>query len=153
MSGHPDYSVLVTQAEQAVASVKDPELKRVAFQKVLDDLLASGIPGSGKSKVKAGRPARRAKRAKRSSGGNTGPKSYVEEMVGDGFFKKQKTIAEVKAELENKKKGQATFLTPSTDALASWASILTPIPPRSLPATPQFQSVRKIGSGLAIQHS
>lgn len=32
--------------------------------------------------------------------------------------------------------GQATFLTPSTDALAFCASILTPRPPRSSPATP-----------------
>jgi len=32
----------------------------------------------------------------------TGPLAYVEELVGDGFFKKPKTIAEVKAELANR---------------------------------------------------
>ena len=32
----------------------------------------------------------------------TGPQAYVEEMVDDGFFKKPKTISEVKAELENR---------------------------------------------------
>ena len=36
-----DYAELVAKAEKTVAAVKDPELKRVAFQKVLDDLLAS----------------------------------------------------------------------------------------------------------------
>jgi hypothetical protein len=37
----PDYMQLVAQAEAAVAKVKDPELKRVAFQRVLDDLLGA----------------------------------------------------------------------------------------------------------------
>lgn len=52
MVDHPDYSVLVAQAEMAVASVKDPELKRVAFQKVLDVLLTTGARSS-KEKPKA----------------------------------------------------------------------------------------------------
>ena len=56
------YSELVAQAESAVSAVKDPELKRVAFEKVLDDLLSGGstaadhkavAPSSGR------RPARR----------------------------------------------------------------------------------------------
>ncbi len=35
------YADLVAQAEQAVKAVKDRELKRVAFEKVLDDLLVT----------------------------------------------------------------------------------------------------------------
>jgi hypothetical protein len=31
-----------------------------------------------------------------------GPQAYVEELVSDGFFKKQKTISEVKTELGNR---------------------------------------------------
>jgi hypothetical protein len=42
MPERPDYAQLVAQAEKAVAAVTDPELKRIAFQKVLDDLLAAG---------------------------------------------------------------------------------------------------------------
>ena len=34
------YAELVSQAELAVSSVKDPELKRVAFEKILDDLFS-----------------------------------------------------------------------------------------------------------------
>lgn len=34
----PNYAELVSKAEEAVAAVKDPELRRIAFQKVLDDL-------------------------------------------------------------------------------------------------------------------
>ena len=44
MTTTPDYSELVAQAEKAVSGVKDPELKRIAFQKVLDDLLAAPSP-------------------------------------------------------------------------------------------------------------
>jgi hypothetical protein len=39
VSGPQDYSEVVAQAEKAVASVKDPDLKKIAFQKILDDLL------------------------------------------------------------------------------------------------------------------
>jgi hypothetical protein len=41
MTERPEYAELVAQAEKSVASVTDPELKRIAFQKVLDDLRAS----------------------------------------------------------------------------------------------------------------
>ena|SRR5437867_4359519 len=98
-----EYAELVAKAEQAVASVKDPELKRVAFQKVLDDLLGSGTETrrhATQEVLRVRRRPRRASSAKASS--KTGPKAYIEKMVADGFFKKQKTIAQVKAELENR---------------------------------------------------
>lgn len=102
MSTDRNYADLVARAEKAVAGVKDPELKRVAFQKVLDDLLAlqsGAIPrkrAPGHSAPASG--ARKAKAAR------SGPQAYIEEMVTDGFFKKpkKKTIAQVKAELENR---------------------------------------------------
>src|SRR4051812_15021884 len=36
-----EYVELVQQAERAVAAIGDPELKRIAFQKILDDLRVS----------------------------------------------------------------------------------------------------------------
>jgi hypothetical protein len=38
MSKDRSYSEIVSQAESAVAAVSDPELKRIAFQRVLDDV-------------------------------------------------------------------------------------------------------------------
>ena len=35
------YAELVAQAESAVANVKDAELRRVAFERVLNDLLSA----------------------------------------------------------------------------------------------------------------
>lgn len=104
MSAKSDYADLVAQAERAVAAVKDPELKRAAFERVLEDLLAKrtgkasltkAAPSkatSAKAKTAAGKPAKP----------KSGPQAYVEELVADGFFKKPKTIAQVKAELANR---------------------------------------------------
>ena len=93
------YAELVKQAENAVAAVKDAELRRVAFERVLNDLLDSGNDVGSERRTRATpSPAKRVaappKTKKRS-----GPQAYVEEMVDDGFFKKPKTISAVKAEL------------------------------------------------------
>jgi hypothetical protein len=108
VSSERGYAELVAQAEQAVAAVKDAELRRVAFERVLDDLL-SGKRGqtaeesktvkgpakrTGGLAPKTGHPGRAVKRS--------GPQAYVEELASDGFFKKQKTISEVKTELGNR---------------------------------------------------
>jgi hypothetical protein len=102
MSGSPNYPELVAKAEAAVTSVKDPELKRIAFQKILDDLL-SGTAGTAKhpkekeAPLKASRPAAKGKASPKS-----GPQAYIEELVGEKYFENPKTIANVKAELENR---------------------------------------------------
>jgi hypothetical protein len=100
MTTRPDYPDLVAQAEKAVAGVKDPELKRIAFQKILDDLLGpSGSVPTRQSPPSKKQPAA-APKAKR--GPKAGPQAYLEELVDEGFFKKLKTIAHVKAELQNR---------------------------------------------------
>ena len=93
------YSDLVKQAESAVASVKDPELRRAAFEKILDDLLTGPTNGGRTTK-----PTRSGKRSpkRQPSSGQRGPRTYICEMKEDGFFKKPKTISEVKAELANR---------------------------------------------------
>ncbi len=42
MNSKPDYSEIVKQAESAVASIKDGDLKTIAFGKILDTLLGQG---------------------------------------------------------------------------------------------------------------
>lgn len=99
MKASHDYSEVVAQAEKAVSSVKDPELKKIAFQKVLDDLL-----GSSGAKGTTVHSSRKPSEAKKIGGGATtkaGPKAYIEELIKDGFFKKPKPISEIKTELEN----------------------------------------------------
>lgn len=98
MADKPDYAVLVTKAEEAVGGVKDPELRRVAFQKVLEDLLAASVGKERRTQRKA-KPDAPPKRPRKR---RAGPQGRVQELADEGFFKKPKTIAQVKAELENR---------------------------------------------------
>src|SRR5688572_10968227 len=101
------YAQLLTTAEAAVEKVKDPELRRIAFERVLNDLLnetADDIdgrrePSQAKSVVNKG--GRQSRKTKNSSKRAVGPHAYVNELAKDGFFKKPKSIGEVKSELEN----------------------------------------------------
>jgi len=102
-----DYSAKAAEAEDAVKSVKDPELRRVAFEKILAHLLGDspGTPASGstpKSKSAESKSRRRGGTSKRAPSAKSGPKARVEELVEDGYFKKQRTIADLKTELANR---------------------------------------------------
>ena len=96
-----DYADLVAQAEQAVKSVTNAELKRVAFEKILDDLL-KGLRQSSAPQVAAKVVERREPHTKTKATARRGPQQYIEDMILDAFFKTPKTIADVKAELENR---------------------------------------------------
>lgn len=95
-----NYAALVAQAEKAVASVKDPSLKQIAFQKVLDDLLGANEEDllSQSRSVSSRKP----KTQKVRGSVRGGPTQYIQELIDDGFFRKSKTISEVKAELGNR---------------------------------------------------
>jgi hypothetical protein len=99
MSSEKKYTELVAQAEKAVSSVKDPELKRAAFEKVLDDLLTAGPAAPPKAEARARRTRSQPPAARKRS---RGPSGYIEELIDEGFFKKPKTISNVKAELANR---------------------------------------------------
>lgn len=100
MAKRQSYPELVAQAEQSVSGVKDPELKRIAFQKILDDLLGAVAPATARPPAGSRKHHDSGSKTKAASKG--GPQAYVEELVDEGFFKKPKTIALVKAELENR---------------------------------------------------
>ena len=97
------YAAMVAEAEASVSAVKDPELRRVAFEKVLMTLLERGRSKSGGRGQSAGseRASQAIEKANKRPGGaeRQGPKGHVEALIDDGFFKEQRTIAEVKAEL------------------------------------------------------
>ena len=96
------FAELAEEAEQSVAGVKDPELRRIAYQKILEDLLGSQRPPEPSPRhprrATATRGAAKAPAPKK----RRGTQAYVEELVDENFFKKPKTIANVKAELENR---------------------------------------------------
>lgn len=98
MAKAPNYPELVEQAERSVQGVNDPELKRIAFGKVLEELLG-GRTSTDRLSQKKAHTDRSAKTTKSPRGG---PINYIREMVEDGFFKKPKAITDVKVELENR---------------------------------------------------
>lgn len=73
----------------------------MAFERVLEDLLAGSTSPTPREapppspRTVGAQPPRKAKKSR-------GPKGYIKELVEEGFFKKPKTIAEVKAELANR---------------------------------------------------
>ena len=98
-----DYSELLARAEKAVAGVKDAELRRIAFQKVLDVLMeGGGGGGADQARHRSSSPKRTQPAGKSAPASKRGPQGQVNELVDEGFFKKPKTIAHVKAELENR---------------------------------------------------
>lgn len=102
MAKSQNYPELVQQAEQAVQGVKDPNLKSIAFQKVLEELLSGGTSSVATPRARTGKSAGKAGRGKTTRQPRGGPKAYVREMIEEHFFKKPKTITEVKVELENR---------------------------------------------------
>lgn len=101
MSDTKKYASLVEQAEQAVQGVKDPELQRIAYQKILEELLNAGTPVVPEGRSKQRRSAVDKKKPSLPQKA-TGPRSYIREMVEEGFFSKPKSISDVKTELENR---------------------------------------------------
>ena len=98
-----NYKDIVAQAEKAVSSVSDPSLKQIAFQKVLDDLLKSTQEAEEPvGPIKGSISPIKKKRENLRGSARGGPTQYIQELIGDGFFKKPKTISQVKAELGNR---------------------------------------------------
>jgi hypothetical protein len=98
----PDYAAFVVQAENAVKGLKDPELKRIAFQKVLDDLIGTSDRPAPTSPSRTSGAKKSAKSAKTKHTTKGGPRAYIRELLEEGFFKKPKTISDLKVELENR---------------------------------------------------
>lgn len=100
------YAEMVAETEAAVAAVKDPELRRVAFEKILSTLLEREASGSGPARRNRKLPQskrRSSAGAKRATGKvRRGPLTHINELFDEGFFKKDQTIAQVKAELTNR---------------------------------------------------
>lgn len=99
-----EYSKMVAQAEAAVQSVKDPELRRVAFEKILETLLSEGVAFAPKKKTskKVGKKTGAKKAATKAAPKGKGPKTRLLELIDDGFFDEQRTLADVKAELADR---------------------------------------------------
>lgn len=90
---------MAKEAQNAVEGISDPELKRIAFEKILNDLLNSD---TRKVNSDSTFPAKKVKKRNSKTTGKSnkdGPQSQVKALIDEGFFKKPKTLSEVKTEL------------------------------------------------------
>ena len=94
----PDYARLLTEAERVAAAVKDPELRKAAFEKLLDRFLARADDEPKAKHSKAPQESAASKGGGRAKS-KRGPSGYIEELVAEGFFRQQRTLAHVRAEL------------------------------------------------------
>ena len=103
MSDPKEFAEIVKQAEQAVKGVRDPELRKVAFEKILSALLDKSDFGAASMPHKAKRLVPTSSRSKTKAEPKVqGPKGYISELIDEEFFSKPKSLPQVKAELENR---------------------------------------------------
>lgn len=106
MATVPDYGEIVKQAEVAVRSIKDIELRKIAFQKLLETLLTqSRAPrreGEEVSRSRASGSAASRRSGSRPGRKKDGPTGYVKELIEESFFKAPKSLGEVRTELGNR---------------------------------------------------
>lgn len=90
----------IETAQDAVGKMTDDSLKPIAFQTILQRLLASD-EGTGLKSEKTPQLLSPSKReAKRKDKQPKGAKGRVEELVREGFFAEPRTVAEVRSELQ-----------------------------------------------------
>lgn len=82
------------EAEEAVQSVKDPELRKIAYDRALGELLG-GNSGSHWGPPEARMKSRTATVDDGIKKARPGPMAWLQELVEEGFFAKPKTAKEI----------------------------------------------------------
>jgi len=83
-------------AEEIVRSVKEPALRKVAYERVFARLLEeAAVPPQNAERSQSRPPDPEARKRKAKSG----PMAWLTDMVTEGFFKKPKTAPEILAKL------------------------------------------------------
>src|SRR5262245_46132716 len=95
-----DLSPHIETAEKAVAAVKDPRLREIAFARILDHLLTSKNSAPAKSNhAVSKKPGRQARETKAAS---TGVTAWLRELVDEGFFSEPRPMKQIIQELSNR---------------------------------------------------
>jgi hypothetical protein len=95
-----DLKKAVAQATEAVAAVNDPELRKAAFEKILEKLLGGGEESVSAPETRGKRRPKNRAASQPARTSRSGPQSNVEELIDAGFFKKPKLFKGIMEELE-----------------------------------------------------
>lgn len=94
-----DFAQIILDAEQAVGNIADSELKKIAFDRVLERLLQIGF-------LKSGEETQKAKSSKnkndKDNSSKPGPKTWVRELVDEDFFTTPRTNGAIRLALDER---------------------------------------------------
>ncbi|MFX1298430.1 MAG: hypothetical protein ACFFD2_26690 [Promethearchaeota archaeon] len=82
--------------EEQVSEIKDPELKKIAFQKLMDSLSGHRRVKTKSTKTKGTKKGKELKR------GRPGPKVILIELLNSGYFNDSKFVSEIQQYLKHK---------------------------------------------------
>ena len=96
-----EYQERISVAEKAVADLVDPQLKQVAFAKILEQLLSQSAEDHPTA-MPLTRHANRHPTSRLRSAVNGGPVGLIQTLVEEQFFQHGKSLREVQSELQNR---------------------------------------------------
>lgn len=94
--------VAIATAERAVAPIADLELRRIAFERVLDHLLRiadTPLAGEGPTPKSPGPKSALRGGSNNRAAPSTGPSAWIERLQSDGFFAEPRTITDTVAQV------------------------------------------------------
>lgn len=100
-----DYSKILEDAEKQISGIKNEKLREIAFSQLISHLLSDSTPTKEEFEEKPKQSKHR--KTKRQStrtpkAKQEGPKAWIQELADEGFFKKPKSSAEIREELETR---------------------------------------------------
>lgn len=97
-----EYQQKISLAETAVSDMADPQLKQVAFAKILEQLLSQGTDDRRRPTPLAKDTTQRHSQQRSRDGIARGPVGLIEVLVNEQFFQHGKSLRDVQAELQNR---------------------------------------------------
>ena len=88
----------VRKAGEATAEIKDPELRKIAFSKILDHLLGGAKEVREAPKIRRG-SGKREKSIRSASSSQEGPMTWLEDLIREGFFDVPKPSGDILGKL------------------------------------------------------
>jgi|SRR5438876_1628722 len=96
--GPKKLAAAARKAEEATADIKDPELRKIAFSKILDHLLGGATEVREAPQIPRG-PRKLEKPIRSAPSPQEGPMTWLEDLIREGFFDVPKPSGDILGKL------------------------------------------------------
>ena len=96
--GPKKLAAAARKAEEATADIKDPELRKIAFSKILDHLLGGATEVREAPQIPRG-PRKPEKPIRSAPSPQEGPMTWLEDLIREGFFDVPKPSGDILGKL------------------------------------------------------